>query len=42
MINLFQKSDMVAMIIESKLLYQTVKSLFEYIRKINSTFLKKV
>jgi sugar-specific transcriptional regulator TrmB len=41
MINLFQKSDMVAMIIESKLLYQTLKSLFEYIRKINITFLKK-
>lgn len=41
MINLFHKSDMVAMIIESKLFHQTIKSLFEYIRETNITFLKK-
>ncbi len=41
MINLFQKSDMVAMIIESKLLHQTLKSLFEYIWNINFSLIKK-
>lgn len=41
MINLFHKSDMVALIIESKLFHQTLKSLFEYIWKINIHAIKK-
>jgi hypothetical protein len=41
MITLFKQSDMVAMIIQSKLLHQTLKSLFDYIRTINFSLIKK-
>lgn len=41
MINLFHKTEMVAMIIESPLFHATITSLFEYIRKMNIKSIKK-